>query len=135
MSALVTEHAIDRENLEDLGGSVIASGSDLSVTYYKDYKVGYVFLEKLIGRENNKAIHDVVDYISVPQPKNGFGMIWYGTCWHESESLPWVIAVVEKEDKEYLRNVVRAWSVNLASETIFEISTEGIYCYNDGWVA
>lgn len=122
------------DTIKNWGGGMILEQEQEGYGFhiYSDEQNWYMALEFILERIKGKAVWEYKDHIVVPTYEKTHRLI-YGLCKLNGTFDGRIAAIVLSEDKEELGDALIAWSADLDTNKINEISTEGIICINEGY--
>lgn len=77
----------------------------------------------------------VVGVVDIPQFREEYFSVKLKNCSLSGRLDDSLFAMVVTEEKRQLNNVLKAWKLNRKTGELISISTNGVSCYNENWVA
>ncbi len=117
--------------MEEWGAALIGKEDSTHIfELYQDGNEFYLVLRKITGYQDESAVFEYRHHVQFSMNAESHVMA-YTTCERDKKPDSHVAAIAEFSYEEYLEPAIRAWTANLETEKIEEISVDGIRCVND----
>jgi hypothetical protein len=117
------------KGFEKVSGEVLSS-SDKALVYIQKDSLKVLILERIIKNSSPKPNYSILDEVTFIS-ENSENYIALTSCeLIEKSENEIIFSLVEDEDVEYFKKVLKSWVIDLEKEVFKEIESKKVKCYN-----
>ncbi|TDY14183.1 hypothetical protein [Meridianimaribacter flavus] len=117
------------KEFEKVSGEVL-DRSDKALVYLQKGNIKVLILKKIIKNSSTRPNYSILDEVTFTS-KNSENYIALTSCKLIKNSKKEIIfSLVEDEDVEYYKKILKSWVIDLEKEVFKEIKSEEVECYN-----